>query len=398
MQNRRSVLWIIMTLVALLLLAVSLGCLGLALLAPTMRTIEVEQRELSALLLTCMGVLGLIMTAVLLWSSLEGSAERPAPLFYPRRAWITLVMGWLLSLAGAAVLISANTLNFLAAPLHVALVVLPALLLYAAAALASGRGAGVTRRQVTLLSLSGAFSTLPAIVAESMGILVSGLLVGMGASVVPGGAQELQRLMEQLNQWSQLPPQTITPESLTTLLSSPVVLAIAFLTMAVITPFVEEFLKTLGVVVVGFRRRPQPLQAFLWGAAAGLGFAIIEGVLNSSMSLTDGASWAAGVGARLPASAMHIFASGLVGLGWGYFWEGRQRWRVVVCYLIAMVFHGLWNFSVIAVAGIQLGASLPAAFTSAATIGGTLVVGALALIAVAGIVGIPLRLRKRATA
>lgn len=398
MQNRRSVLWIIMTLVALLLLAVSLGCLGLALLAPTMRTIEVEQRELSALLLTCMGVLGLIMTAVLLWSSLEGSAERPAPLFYPRRAWITLVMGWLLSLAGAAVLISANTLNFLAAPLHVALVVLPALLLYVAAALASGRGAGVTRRQVTLLSLSGAFSTLPAIVAESMGILVSGLLVGMGASVVPGGAQELQRLMEQLNQWSQLPPQTITPESLTTLFSSPVVLAIAFLTMAVITPFVEEFLKTLGVVVVGFRRRPQPLQAFLWGAAAGLGFAIIEGVLNSSMSLTDGASWAAGVGARLPASAMHIFASGLVGLGWGYFWEGRQRWRVVVCYLIAMVFHGLWNFSVIAVAGIQLGASLPAAFTSAATIGGTLVVGALALIAVAGIVGIPLRLRKRATA
>lgn len=398
MQNRRSVLWIIMTLVALLLLAVSLGCLGLALLAPTMRTIEVEQRELSALLLTCMGVLGLIMTAVLLWSSLEGSAERPAPLFYPRRAWITLVMGWLLSLAGAAVLISANTLNFLAAPLHVALVVLPALLLYVAAALASGRGAGVTRRQVTLLSLSGAFSTLPAIAAESMGILVSGLLVGMGASVVPGGAQELQRLMEQLNQWSQLPPQTITPESLTTLFSSPVVLAIAFLTMAVITPFVEEFLKTLGVVVVGFRRRPQPLQAFLWGAAAGLGFAIIEGVLNSSMSLTDGASWAAGVGARLPASAMHIFASGLVGLGWGYFWEGRQRWRVVVCYLIAMVFHGLWNFSVIAVAGIQLGASLPAAFTSAATIGGTLVVGALALIAVAGIVGIPLRLRKRATA
>ncbi len=398
MQNRRSVLWIIMTLVALLLLAVSLGCLGLALLAPTMRTIEVEQRELSALLLICMGVLGLIMTAVLLWSSLEGSAERPAPLFYPRRAWITLVMGWLLSLAGAAVLISANTLNFLAAPLHVALVVLPALLLYAAAALASGRGAGVTRRQVTLLSLSGAFSTLPAIVAESMGILVSGLLVGMGASVVPGGAQELQRLMEQLNQWSQLPPQTITPESLTTLFSSPVVLAIAFLTMAVITPFVEEFLKTLGVVVVGFRRRPQPLQAFLWGAAAGLGFAIIEGVLNSSMSLTDGASWAAGVGARLPASAMHIFASGLVGLGWGYFWEGRQRWRVVVCYLIAMVFHGLWNFSVIAVAGIQLEASLPAAFTSAATIGGTLVVGALALIAVAGIVGIPLRLRKRATA
>ena len=398
MQNRRAVLWIVMTLVALLLLAVSLGCLGLAFLAPTMRTIEAEQRDLSALLLASMGVLGLSVTAVLLWSCLEGSTERPAPLFYPRRAWITLTVGWLLSLAGAAALISAGTLNFLAAPLHVALVILPALLLYAAAALTAGRQAGVTRRQATLLSLSGAFSTLPAIVAESVGILVSGLLVVVGASVVPGGAQELERLMEQLSQWSQLPPQTITPESLTTLFSSPVVLAIAFLTLAVITPFVEELLKTLGVVVVGFRRRPQPLQAFLWGAAAGLGFAIIEGVLNSSMSLTDGASWAAGVGARLPASAMHIFASGLVGLGWGYFWEGRQRWRVVVCYLIAMVFHGLWNFSVIAVAGIQSGASLPVAFTHAATIGGTLVVGALALIAAVGIVGIPLRLRKQATA
>ncbi|NMC00800.1 MAG: PrsW family intramembrane metalloprotease [Chloroflexi bacterium] len=398
MQNRRSVLWIIMTLVALLLLAVSLGCLGLAFLAPTMRTIEAEQRNLSALLLASMGVLGLSVTAVLLWSCLEGSAERPAPLFYPRRAWITLAAGWLLSLAGAALLLSAGTLNFLAAPLHVALVILPALLLYAVAALVGGRGAGVTRRQATLLSLSGAFSTLPALLAEGVGILASGLLVGVGASLIPGGAQELERLMEQLNQWSQLPPQTITPESLTTLFSSPVVLAIAFLTLAVITPFVEELLKTLGVVVVGFRRRPQPLQAFLWGAAAGLGFAIIEGVLNSSMSLTDGASWVAGVGARLPASAMHIFASGLVGLGWGYFWEGHQRWRVVGCYLIAMVFHGLWNFSVIVVAGIQSAASLPAAFTNAATIGGALVVGALTLIAVVGIVGIPLRLRKRAGA
>jgi len=70
----------------------------------------------------------------------------------------------------------------------------------------------------------------------------------------------------------------------------------------------------------------------------------------------------------------------------------------VGCYLIAMVFHGLWNFSVIVVAGIQSGASLPAAFTNAATIGGALVVGALTLIAVVGIVGIPLRLRKRAGA
>lgn len=395
MPNRRNLVWILLALFALILLALSVGCLGLALAASLLRSVEIEQREMSAIFMAGSGLLGAGMAIVLLLSGLEVWLGRPSPVLYPRRAWITLLGILSVSVAGGFLLANAGRFGVGLVPFHVALIVAPAMLFTAFVFLAAGHHANVSRRQAVLLFTSGAFSTLPAIVVELFGLLFSGMIVLFGAVFVPGGLAELERLMLQLEQWSLMTPEALTEDVLMSLLASPIVLAVAFLALAVVTPFVEEVCKTAALVVVGFRRHPRPLQAFLWGVAAGIGFAVIEGVLNSAMSLTDTATWAAGIGSRVPATAMHAFASGLIGLGWGYFWEGKKRWLLPLCYSISILFHGLWNFSVIAVAGAQSVVTLPAWLSGGTSIVGVLVVSALAIVAVLGGIGLPALLRRR---
>lgn len=395
MLDRKLALWIVIALLAVILLALSFGCLGFALLTTWVRTIAIEQREMTAIIAACAGLLGLGLSGALLFSGLEVWLGRPAPLLHPRRAWITLVVLLGVSAIGGILLASAGRFDIVLAPFHVALITLPALLFYAFALLAGGGLAGVSRRQAVLLFTSGVISTLMAIPAELLGLVLSSFLVALGAVFIPGGQAELEGLALQLEQWSQLAPEALTPDVLTTLLASPIVLMVAFITLAVITPVVEEVLKTAILVGIGFRRRPRPLQAFLWGAAAGLGFAVVEGVFNSAASLTDVASWFAGIGTRIPATAMHAFTSGLIGLGWGYFWSGRKRWMMPLCYAVAILFHGLWNFSVIVVAGVQALLTLPPWVTGTAAVMGVVIVGVLALIAMFGTPGVPAFLRKR---
>ncbi len=398
MSDRKLVLWIFIALFAVVLLGLSFGCLGLALFTTWARTIEIEQREMSAVMSACAGLLGLGLAGALLVSGVEVWLGRPSPLLYPRRAWILLAVLLGVSAAGGIGVAAAGHWGIVMAPFHVALIVMPALLLFALPLLGGGPLAGVSRRQALLLFTTGVLSTLLAIPVELLGLVFSGVLVAMGAAFIPGGQAELASLALQMEQWAQLTPEALTPDILTTLFASPIVLAVAFLTLAVITPVVEEVLKTALLVGIGFRRRPRPLQAFLWGAAAGIGFAVIEGVFNSAASLTDTASWLAGVGTRIPATAMHAFTSGLVGLGWGYFWSGRKRWLLPLCYVAAILFHGLWNFSVIAVAGTQALLTLPRWLTGTAGVIGTLIVGGLALMALFGVIVVPISLRKRSAA
>ncbi len=397
MPNRKLVLWVIIALFALVLLVLSVGCLGLALLVSSVRAIEIEQRDLSAVIMACTGIVGGAMAIVLLLSGFEVWLVRPSPTLYPRRAWITWLAVLGFSVAGGLLLARTGRFDVVIAPFHVALIAVPAVLFYTFTLLAAGCNAGVSRRQATLMFTSGALSTLPAIPLELVGLLFSGLMVAFGAALIPEGQAELEQLALQLEQWSQLAPETLSPDVLTTLLASPIVLAVAFITLAVITPIVEEVFKTVALVAIGFRKRPHPLQAFLWGAVAGIGFAVIEGIFNSVASLTDAVSWASGIGSRLPATAMHAFTSGLIGLGWGYFWRGRKRWLVPLCYAASILFHGLWNFSVIAVAGTQSLLTTPVWLSGATAVIGVLVIGLLAILALVGTLVLPLLLRTKPT-
>ena len=94
---------------------------------------------------------------------------------------------------------------------------------------------------------------------------------------------------------------------------------------------------------------------------------------------------------------MHCLTSGLVGLGWGWFWQGR-KWVLPLAYGVAIVFHGLWNLAVIlGLSGVGLTASVPPAGYLAIGLGVLLEVS-LALVALLSLVLIPLVLRKRAAA
>lgn len=116
----------------------------------------------------------------------------------------------------------------------------------------------------------------------------------------------------------------------------------AIATIAVAAPIAEEFLKPLGVIVLG-RRIRSPREAFLLGASCGVGFAILENILyESHPSTAPGVVIIRSIGA-----ALHPMGAGLMALGWyGVFYGHPHAWRrLSVLYLVAMMQHWLWNMA-----------------------------------------------------
>jgi PrsW family intramembrane metalloprotease len=112
-------------------------------------------------------------------------------------------------------------------------------------------------------------------------------------------------------------------------------------------------------LVAGAGRRLTRLDGFLFGVAAGAGFAIVEGILNGTLALRISGSWASLMIFRGSAAAMHCLASGLVGLGWQAIIVERRWLRGLGLGLLAVILHGAWNAS----AGIISLNSLQAAGT-----------------------------------
>jgi hypothetical protein len=48
---------------------------------------------------------------------------------------------------------------------------------------------------------------------------------------------------------------------------------------------------------------------------------------------------------------MHAVTTGIIGVGWGLFWQRRRRWLLPLSYLTSIFYHGLWNFSTIGLLG-----------------------------------------------
>jgi len=109
-----------------------------------------------------------------------------------------------------------------------------------------------------------------------------------------------------------------------------------------VVPALEEAVKTLGVLLMGYRR-PGRAQAFLWGVAGGAGFALVEGLLSGSLALGEEQSWAFAIIARGGTVVVHCLAGGLMGLGWQALLSKDRRWRLLTYYVAAVVLHGLWN-------------------------------------------------------
>lgn len=384
----------------MILAAVGSGLM--AIFAPGAQMMMPDQIDVYMVLFTAISILGIGFGLSLLVTGLRGGFGRSSEKFYPRYRWWIPVLLLVFALGAGAYLAVVDKWVRLQALTHVALITLPALLFLTFTALIVGSDSASNRRRLVLSLNTGAFSTMLAFPLEMIGLLFSSLGVGVLAAIVPGGVAELERLQEQITVWLNSPMPTVTEEQLISLLGSPIVLGVLALTLAVVTPFVEEIVKTLIIVPLTRRERPGARRAFLWGAGCGLGFAIVEGVLNSINSLGAPGQWASGIALRIPATAMHAFVSGLIGVGWSAFWRNRRRWLLPASYLISMLFHALWNFSTIGiVASSTLVMGNDGSFTPEIVLGSTLALASggvlliLILLAPTLLLGLPWWLRRR---
>lgn len=128
------------------------------------------------------------------------------------------------------------------------------------------------------------------------------------------------------------------------LLSSPFVVLL-MVEMAVVAPLTEEAGKALGAF--WFCRPTSRREAFLAGAAAGTGFAVVENLLYAAFAAAFGGPWQAVVLARTIGSAVHPLASGLVALGVHDRRAGAGAGALLRGYGAGVGIHALWNGSLV---------------------------------------------------
>jgi hypothetical protein len=389
-QPQRRTAWALVGGLGVLSIFIALPTIGLIVLLSS------GQGDPLTVMLTGLGLLGLALGIGLTWAGLSGYYELPSPKFYSIGGLgiLLLLTGGVLGLA--LLIPPARQFSALFAPLHLAAITFPALFLLLLITWAAGREAALTLRQLMVTLTGGAMTIIIALPVELIGFMVSMFIVTMVTLFIPGGEAELTRLMTLIEGWTEAP--SMTMDETLDLLASPIVLPVLGLTLAVVTPLVEELGKTLILGAMGLFERASLTRAYLWGVACGIGFAILEGVTNGVMGLGVTGGWLSGVGSRAMATVMHAITSGLIGLGWGITWRRRRsgRWALPLTYGGAVIIHGLWNFSTLLTiggAGLGLGstAASPGMMLSAT---GILIIGGLLLLGLLTLIGLPLWLRR----
>ncbi len=378
-------LWAVTAIAGRLAIAGSLLGLCLTLVIPRLR-------DTMAVIGIGVGLAGLLLGIGLLMTGLGGWKQWPSPSIYAKWGWaVCLVL--LIGLVGVGILTPAEWHERpIFALLHLGMAVLPAFLLVSLVILAVGRSQALTWREFILALSGGAVTTFVAFPLEIIGLLLCSVLVVGITILLPGGQEEINRLLILFEQWHKLPPMGMA--GVLDVIASPVILGVLALTLAIVAPVIEELGKTLVMGVVAAWRRPSLVTAFLWGATCGLGFAVIENVTNGAGALGEVSGWLGGMTMRAAASGMHMLSGGIVGLGWGFFWR-KKRWVLPLAYLAVIGFHGLWNFNVVAlIGGTAFGVTNnPVGFVIAAI--GIILVGLLALFTPLALIGMPLLLRTR---
>jgi hypothetical protein len=325
---------------------------------------------LSSTLSVSFAALGLGLGLPLAWQGVSSLRGRPSRPFRPRPAWGLVAVFALVVILGQVVLTFDLVPALTFPPFYVLAAVLPPLffLAFVGRRLAEG---GIRWREVVLQLASGAFlATFGAFGVEAVFGLLSIVVVFALTALTPGGAAWSQELWPYLQNpgWFQ------NPENAYGFLLSPPVLIVLGLLLLVIAPMLEELFKSLGVVVMSYRR-PSRAQSFLWGLAGGAGFALAESLFNGAASLE---TWAGVAIMRVGATAMHCLGGGLMGLGWYYLFATRHHWRILGAYAASVTLHSLWNIA----ASIMLVVSLSATSPATEEIG--LALGGLVILALAG--------------
>jgi len=273
---------------------------------------------------------GLILTYQGISASMgEGSSEYRPPI---------AAFGFAL-FAGVLVVgqVNMRSADPIAAPmplLHVAAAALPGLTFAAMA----GRGSvlrgmpvrWVSWRQLTLaVAISMALATMIAVYVESIGSAggVVLLLVHNGAFA---GAQSQSDVNEIIRHADFI-------------LTRDEQFVAGLITASLLAPLSEEFAKGLSVRFM-LRRTMTRGQAFLLGAAAGAGFGFLEAMLYGLDGISSNlADWWQIMLLRGGSTSLHVFCTGLTGLGWWYWTVARRSRLALALFSLAVLFHASWN-------------------------------------------------------
>ena len=199
------------------------------------------------------------------------------------------------------------------------------------------------RRVLGALAWGLGGATLLAMILEIVLALIAVLvgLVVLGAGGALGGQRDFVQLLAGSS--------SAGCDETQALLSNPLVLAGLVLALGVAAPLVEEPAKSIGVIWLR-RRLVSPRDAILYGAAAGVGFGMIE---NAFYNVQDVSQWWATATVRFGAIVMHACAAGLFGAAWFYALERRDRGRFWRYALASLGVHGLWNASTVGIMALS---------------------------------------------
>jgi RsiW-degrading membrane proteinase PrsW (M82 family) len=131
---------------------------------------------------------------------------------------------------------------------------------------------------------------------------------------------------------------------LTTVLASPWTILL-LVELVVVAPLTEEIGKALGARL---GRPPDRVHAFMAGAAAGVGFAIVENAFYATGALWASYPWEALLIGRMLGGAIHPLASGLVFVAWWQYRNGASRRSYIRNFAIGAGVHALWNGALVA--------------------------------------------------
>jgi hypothetical protein len=352
----------------------SVACLGLLagalyLLLPFIRGVDIDL--VGAIAGASFIALGMGLGLPLAWQGLNSLRGRPSRLFRPPPAWVLVPIFVVAVILGQVVLTFDLVPALIFPPFYILAAILPPLffLIFVGRSLAES---SIRWRGVVLQLASGAFlATFGAFGVEAAFGLLAIVVVLVLAALIPGGDAWLPELS-----FLQDPYWLQSPESLYSPLLSPPILITLGIIVLVVAPMIEELFKSLGVVMMRYRR-PGKAQSFLWGLAGGAGFALSEALFNGTASLQG---WAGVATMRVGATAMHCLGGGLMGLGWYYLFTTRRPWRLLGAYAAGVTLHSLWNVAASGMLVVSLSATSPATDEVGLALGGLAIVGLMALL------------------
>ncbi|MBI3286616.1 MAG: PrsW family intramembrane metalloprotease [Chloroflexi bacterium] len=354
-----------------LLLAVGLVC-GLIYVALPLFYRAADLIQTHLLPASCAG-LALLGGALLAYQGIRGLLDRPSRLFRPPRPGWLIALFLLALLAGEGILLlgrrSPQIAAYLFPPWHFMAALIPswAVLAFVARQIPAREGSPNSWRMMIVQSAYGAMMVpLLAFALEASIVGLASILLFLGLSSIPGGVERLREIVSLL----QSPSLPQDPQQIGALILWPPIAALIGLGLVVVAPLVEELLKPLGVALAA-RPGVQRSDAFLWGVAAGAGFAAAESLFNGPLLLD---AWGAGMLARGGATLVHTLASGWIGLGW-YAAIVEGRWlRLLRNIAGGFALHALWNGLI-----VTLGLLALASTTQLPVLEGSLLAGLMGL-------------------